>query len=229
MKPNIEYINRTIALSGVFQACALVKQLAWTGKYDTEPFETSIYSLLQTDSPSVIDIYQNIAKLSLGLRTLISFFSTNNTINTRFNNNNSKKDLEIARYVFSLLYLEKKLTKRPDLMNIIKTGINRANNQVNLFSLTHENVIANLASIYIDTLSTFTFRIHVTGSQCYLANHSVENKTRALLLSGIRSAVLWKQLGGSRLQLFFKKNTFLNCAKHLQKTLTSEQLQVSDY
>jgi high frequency lysogenization protein len=131
--------------------------------------------------------------------------------------------LEIARYVFYLFYLENKLTKRPDLMNIIKTGINRANTQVNLFSLTHDNVMANLAGIYIDTLSTFTFRIHVTGSQCYLANHGIANKTRALLLAGVRSAVLWKQIGGSRLQLFFKKNTFLNCAKHLYNSSTIEQ------
>jgi high frequency lysogenization protein len=217
MNNNTEYNNKAIALAGMFQACALVKQLAWTGKCNNESLETSIYSLLQINSPSVIDVYQNIAKLSLGLRTLINFLDANN------NNSNGKKDMEIARYVFSLLYLENKLTKRPDLMNIIKTGINRANTQVNLFSLTHDNVMANLAGIYIDTLSTFTFRIHVTGSQCYLANHGIANKTRALLLAGVRSAVLWKQIGGSRLQLFFKKNTFLNCAKHLYNSSTIEQ------
>ncbi len=110
-------------------------------------------------------------------------------------------------------------------MNIIKAGINRANMQVNLFSLVHDNVMANLASTYIDTLSTFTFRIQVTGSQCYLANPNIANKTRALLLAGIRSAVLWKQLGGSRLQLFFKKNTFLHCAEYLysQSQSTTQQ------
>ncbi|MGD0466486.1 MAG: high frequency lysogenization protein HflD [Gammaproteobacteria bacterium] len=221
MNNNTEYNNKAIALAGMFQACALVKQLAWTGKCNNESLETSIYSLLQINSPSVIDVYQNIAKLSLGLRTLINFLDANNNFN---NSSNGKKDMEIARYVFSLLYLENKLTKRPDLMNIIKTGINRANTQVNLFSLTHDNVMANLAGIYIDTLSTFTFRIHVTGSQCYLANHGIANKTRALLLAGVRSAVLWKQIGGSRLQLFFKKNTFLNCAKHLYNSSTIEQL-----
>jgi high frequency lysogenization protein len=221
MNNNTEYNNKAIALAGMFQACALVKQLAWTGKCNNESLETSIYSLLQINSPSVIDVYQNIAKLSLGLRTLINFLDASNNFN---NSSNGKKDMEIARYVFSLLYLENKLTKRPDLMNIIKTGINRANTQVNLFSLTHDNVMANLAGIYIDTLSTFTFRIHVTGSQCYLANHGIANKTRALLLAGVRSAVLWKQIGGSRLQLFFKKNTFLNCAKHLYNSSTIEQL-----
>jgi len=220
MNNNTEYNNKTIALAGIFQACALVKQLAWTGKCDNEALETSIYSLLQINSPSVIDVYQNITKLSLGLRALINFLNTANNFNS---NNNGKKDLEIARYVFSLLYLENKLTKRPDLMDTIKTGIKRANTQANIFSLTHDNVMANLAGIYIDTLSTFTFRIHVIGSQYYLTNNSTANKTRALLLAGVRSAVLWKQLGGSRLQLFFKKNTFLNCAKDLYNTSTIKQ------
>jgi len=207
-----EYTNKTIALAGIFQACSLIKQLAWTNKCDQESLTTSVYSLLQVDSASTIDIYGDFSKLSLGLKSLISFF-----------NGTNKKDMEIARYVFSLLYLENKLTKRPDLINIIKSGISRAKIQADLFSLTHDNVIANLAGIYIDTLSTFTFRIHITGSQVYLTNPHTANKTRTLLLAGIRSAVLWRQLGGSRLQLFFKKNNFLHCAEQLHKNLTKQQ------
>ncbi len=208
---DLKYTNKTIALAGIFQASALIKQLAWTGKCDQPAFTTSIYSLLKVNSTSVIDIYENLNHLSLGFESLINFFNKSN-----------KKDMEIARYVFSLLYLEKKLTKRADLIKIVRSGINRAHLQSNLFSLTHDNVIANLASIYIDTLSTFTFRIQITGSQIHLTNPNIANKTRALLLAGIRSAVLWKQLEGSRLQLFFKKNDFLNCAQQLYKDLTRQ-------
>ena len=93
MNNNTEYNNKAIALAGMFQACALVKQLAWTGKCNNESLETSIYSLLQINSPSVIDVYQNIAKLSLGLRTLINFLDANN------NNSNGKKDMEDQQYV----------------------------------------------------------------------------------------------------------------------------------
>lgn len=206
------YINKTIALCGIFQACALVKQLAWTGKCDNQALEASIYSLLQINSPSVIEIYKDTEHLSLGLKNVINFFNDRKTNNQ---SSSTKKDLEITRYVFSLLHLEKKLSKQKHLLNIIKTGITRAIYQANMFSLTHDNVMANLASIYIDTLSTFTFRIQVTGSQNYLSNQNIANKTRALLLAGIRSAVLWKQLNGSRLQIFFKKTTFLHCAQHL--------------
>lgn len=213
------YINRTIALAGLFQACALIKQLAWTGKCNEMDLETSIYSLLQVNPASVIEIYQDISKLSLGLKYLTSFFSHNIKNNLK----SEPKDLEIIRYVFSLLYLEKKLIKKPELLNIIKTGIARAKMQANLFSITHDNVMANLAGIYLDTLSTFTFRVNIVGSVNYLTNPNIVNKTRALLLAGVRSAVLWDQMGGSRLQIFFKKNTFLNCAKNLSVLKTPQQ------
>ena len=203
-----KYQHKTMALAGIFQACTLIKQLAWSGKCNQQSLSTSIYSLLQVNSASVIDVYGNLNNLSLGLESLINFLDRT-----------TKKDMEIAKYVFSLLYLEKKLAKRPDLIKIIKSGIARANSQASLFSLAHDNVIANLAGIYIDTLSTFTFRIQITGSQVFLTNPSIANKTRALLLAGIRSAVLWKQLEGSRIQLFFKKNQFLQCAEQLYKAI----------
>lgn len=212
-----KYTNITIALSGIFQACALIKQLAWTGTCDLGPLTTSIYSLLQTNPGSVIDVYQDVSKLSLGLKTLINFF--NNNIYYK-----DQKDTEIVRYFISLLYLEKKLSNRLDLINIIKHGLSRAKNQADLFSITHDIVIANLAGIYIDTLSTFKFRIHITGTQSYLNNPNIANKTRALLLAGIRSAVLWRQIGGSKLQLFFKKSHFLKCANQLHKSSTIYQI-----
>lgn len=215
---NDKYTNITIALAGIFQACALIKQLAWTGKCDVESFTTSIYSLLQTNPQSVIEVYQDISKLSLGLKTMINFF--NNNLYYK-----DQKDTEIVRYFISLLYLEKKLLNRPDLINIIKNGISRAKTQADLFSINHDIIMANLAGIYIDTLSTFTFRIHIIGLQSYLNNPHIANKTRALLLAGIRSAVLWRQTGGSKLQLFFKKSLFLKCADQLYKSsLTFQQI-----
>lgn len=210
-----EYNNKTLALAGIFQACVLIKQLAWTGKCEQIPLETAIKSLLQVNSKSVIEIYGNLGNLSLGLKSLIDFLNQTNKI--------MPGDLEIAKYVFGLLHLEKKLRKRSDLIKIIKSGIERAIIQANLFFLTHDNVMANLAGIYIDTLSTFTFKIQIIGSPLFLTNPNIVNKSRALLLAGIRSAVLWKQLGSSRIQLFFKKKIFLSCANKLYNSLQLPQ------
>lgn len=40
-------------------------------------------------------------------------------------------------------------------------------------------------------------------------------KIRALLLAGVRSAVLWRQVGGRRWQLFLWRNKFAKLAKKL--------------
>ncbi|HSX19775.1 MAG TPA: DUF489 family protein, partial [Gammaproteobacteria bacterium] len=45
------------------------------------------------------------------------------------------------------------------------------------------------------------------------------NKIRTILLAGVRSAVLWRQLGGSRWQLTFGKKTLLQDAQALLQEL----------
>lgn len=65
-----------------------------------------------------------------------------------------------------------------------------------------------LARLYQDTISKLSFRIHVAGNPEYLRDHAVADQIRALLLAGIRSAVLWHQLGGRRWHLFFYKKRY---------------------
>ena len=88
-------------------------------------------------------------------------------------------------------------------------GIDRAKQQAEVFSTTHENVLANLAGLYSDTISTLSPRIMVQGEQVYLNDTLNVNKIRALLLSAIRSAVLWRQKGGTRLQIMFSRKKYL--------------------
>jgi high frequency lysogenization protein len=200
--------NRTLALAGVFQAAALVKTLAKASKADEKFFIPSIESLFKIEANSVLDIYTHPQHLALGLNELIHLFT----------HNKQPKDPEIARYVFSLLHLEKKLSKNAEMLNIIRTGIKRAKTQAAHFSTTHENVMANLASLYTDTLSTFTFRVYVSGEPAYLNQPYLLNKIRALLLAGVRSAVLWQQLGGKRWQLLISRASLLAAAKEWLKT-----------
>ena len=201
--------NRALALAGVVQAGYLVKQVAWNGSVDQEQFATMIHSIFQTNPENVQDVYGEPHKLRTGLQTLINLLSDQKSV----------KDPEIARYTISLLHLERLLIKKPSMIHVIQRGVDRAKTQALHFSNTHENVIANLAGIYTDTLSTFKFRIHVSGENTHLANNTNINKVRALLLAGIRSAVLWRQLGGTRWQLVFGKRTLLQDADQLLKEL----------
>lgn len=205
-------LNRALALAGVVQAAYMVKQLAIKGILNTGEFETCIYSIFQTSAPSVRDVYGKTKNLMHGVQHLIALLGGGKLA----------KDSDVARYTISLLHLERMLSKKPAMISVIQRGIERAKNQALHFGNTHENVIANLSGLYSDTLSTFSFRIHVNGDGSYLSNPHTVNKVRTILLAGIRSAVLWRQLDGSRWQFMFGKRTLLQDAQKLLKELQSQ-------
>jgi high frequency lysogenization protein len=55
----------------------------------------------------------------------------------------------------------------------------------------------------------------VNGEQDYLSRPEIANKIRALLLAGIRSAILWKQCGGTRWKFLFFRKKIQNELKNL--------------
>ena len=77
------------------------------------------------------------------------------------------------------------------------------------------NIYASLGGLYSDTISTLNPRIMVSGEPTVLNNSDNANRIRTLLLSSIRSAVLWQQLGGNRWQLLFKRKKIVSIAKTL--------------
>ena len=187
--------NQTIALAGVAQAVYLVKQIAKTGAADQDAMEASIGSILQIDSDSVEDIYGGLEGVKIGLQQLDKQLIGNEI-----------SDPEQARYAASLIFLEKQLSKNPNMLKTITIGIERAQAQSEHFGTLHENVLANLGDLYHSTVSTLMPRIMVNGEQVYLSNLDNVNKIRSLLLAGIRSALLWRQCGGTRWKfLLFRK------------------------
>ena len=198
--------NRIIALAGIFHAAAMVQQLAWYGKFEEKLVCPILNSIFTIDANCIEEIYPDLSSLQCGLESLISLFA---------GNSKQIRQQEIARYSFALMHLERCLLKRNDLIQTIQKGLTRVKAQTAHFPLTHDNIMAHLASIYTDTVSTFAFRIHVSGEQNYLTNTNNVNKMRALLFAGIRAAVLWRQSGGNRWQLLFSRTQIVNDAKKL--------------
>jgi len=58
-------------------------------------------------------------------------------------------------------------------------------------------------------------RILIAGNPVYLEQAENASRVRTLLLSAIRSGVLWHQLGGSRWQLLFQRKKIILTAKKL--------------
>lgn len=205
--------DRTLALAGVFQTAALVKQLAKTGRLTEPYFTTSIESLFKINPIDVLDVYGSTRNLALGLQELVRLL----------NNTKAPKDSDIARYVLSLLHLERKLNKHSKMIQTIQAGLERAKMQASHFSTTHGNVLANLAGVYTDTLSTFKFRIYVSGEPIYLNQTHTLHKVRALLFAGVRSAVLWQQVGGRRWQLLLSRQSIIQTAKDCLKNVAQPE------
>jgi high frequency lysogenization protein len=197
-----DYRQIAIALAGVTQATGLVRQLAQTGKIAPEPFNTSIYSLFQTDITQPSHVYGNLDNLRWGLEKLIIQMSAH-------------PDRVLTRYMLSVIYLQKKLARSPKLSNNLTERIHQIKKQVDYFSLTHPTVIANLADAYVSTLHACRFRIIVWGHQRTLSVHENMEKIRALLLAGMRSAIIWRQLGGSRWHLLFSRAKIKDAAEKL--------------
>ena len=202
--------DKTLALAGIFQAARLVQQIARRGMVDQEVFATSIKTIFKIDAATPEDVFEGIQNVLSGCKTLLSQLGGSNTANPT-----QQKDIEVTKYAINIMVLARKLLKEPELLKRITDGIEKARNQADHFSTTHDNVIASLADVYSETISTLRPRVMVNGEHNHLSNPDNANKIRALLLAAIRSAVLWDQCGGSRWQIMFNRKAFITEAEKI--------------
>jgi high frequency lysogenization protein len=205
--------GQTVALAAMFQFSACVEQLAKTGHVNHKDFEVSVNSLFNQNPTDSLDVYGGIEQLETGLSFLIANLSRS-----------PKRSSDCIRYVMGILHLQKQLSKRSSMLDIISKRLDKSRLQVEHFSMTHENVIAGLADIYTDTISTFSFRIQVIGEYQFLQQTRIANQIRTLLFAGVRSAVLWRQLGGNRLKAIYQRTAILETARSLQKEMQQREL-----
>ncbi|NIH15622.1 high frequency lysogenization protein HflD [Serratia symbiotica] len=200
------YYNITLAIAGISQSARLVQQLANQGQYDHEAFHTSLSSLLQMDSPSTLAVFGGEErKLKVGLETLMGLL----------NASNKGAGAELTRYTLSLMVLERKLQANKQAMQTLGDRLSQLDRQLEHFDLESDTIISALASMYVDVVSPLGQRIQVIGSSAILQNPQVQSKVRAVLLAGIRAAVLWQQVGGSRLQLMFSRHRLIKQAQNI--------------
>ena len=186
--------NQTIALAGLSQACWLVHQLATTGQSESQSMQASLGSLLKIDADSVLDVYGGLGGIKQGLLQLDQQLSSK-----------ALSSPEQVRYAGQLVHLQKQLVNRPEMQKTIYDGMIRAQAQAEHYGVLHENVLANFADIYHQTISTLQPTVMVIGEQQYLSSPFTVNKIRSVLLAGIRSAQLWRQCGGSRWKLILSR------------------------
>ncbi|MXP67446.1 high frequency lysogenization protein HflD [Pantoea sp. Aalb] len=206
------YYEITLALSGVCQSAYMVQQLAHKGYCHDAALSVSLSSLLHINPKSTLAVFNNDENnLYLGLKTLLTVLNSHN---------HRKGNIELMRYTLSLMMLERKLKGNKQAQSNLIERINQLDRQRVHYELESDTIINIISSIYLDIISPLGPRIQVTGSQV-LQNIQVQCKVRAILLTGIRSAVLWQQIGGSRLQLMFSRQKLLEEAKTILSRLST--------
>ncbi|WP_061239297.1 high frequency lysogenization protein HflD [Ectopseudomonas composti] len=197
MSPTQEQL---VALGAVFEAASLADKIARTGQISEASMGCMLGSLLVRDPKSTLDVYGgDDLNLRDGYRALISSLERNPSALQR----------EPLRYSLAMIGLERQLDKRDDMLQVMGSRLDQIQQQVEHFGLVHDNVIAACGGLYQDTISTFRQRIQVHGDMRFLQQPNNAAKIRALLLAGIRSARLWRQLGGHRWQLVFSRSKLL--------------------
>ena len=201
-------INQTFTLAAVCQAARLVQLISRGGKINDDEFTMLLNSILITSPENTLDVYGgNTDLLTTGLTILLAQLS----------NQTKVKDAELTRYLVSLLALERKLSRNKALLAKLGSRIEQAKRQTEHYDITSETLLASLASIYSDLISPLGTPIQVMGEPEILKNTLNQHKIRALLLAGIRSAVLWRQVGGKRRYIIFARSKMVECAKTLLK------------
>ncbi|MBT8115942.1 MAG: DUF489 family protein, partial [Arenicella sp.] len=78
-----------------------------------------------------------------------------------------------------------------------------------------DELISACSDLYQKFISDMRPQIIVQGEQGFLQRDDVPPQVRALLLAGLRSAVLWGQKGGNRFRLLWEKRKYRNVARQL--------------
>lgn len=199
--------HQAMAMAGIIQAAYLVDQIARTGQAEPAAFNATLHSLFSFDPDSPEAVYGGLHNLQLGLGVLRDLLGSNRSERADFSN--------ILRYTLGLLHLQSKLSRQSEMQAIIRSRLQHTEKKLEHFSNHINEIASSLSAIYQDTLSTFKFRIQVTGSYQQLQNPGNADRIRALLLAGVRSAFLWRQVGGNRWQLILGRNRLLRATEAL--------------
>jgi high frequency lysogenization protein len=190
----------TLGLAGVFQAAELVKQIARQGFAQETPFQSSISSIFTLNAQTTEEVFGGVSGVRLGLEMLLA----------QLGGTSQKRDIESLRYAMGIIDLQRRFMRDKKLSANLRDGLQHIEFDKELIQLP---TIFEIAKLYTETLSTLSFRIQVFGNPHYLQDEEKAAKIRALLLAGVRSAVLWEQKGGGRWHLLFNRNKILKQAE----------------
>jgi high frequency lysogenization protein len=200
--------EQTLTFAAICLAAHQVQQISRGQSINEENFSLLLNSLVEMSPNDTLAVYGGkLSNLKEALTLVIKHLGDSG--------DNKRKDPDFTRYVISLINLERRLTKQPKKMKLLAEQLAGSERQLQHYTIDSDTLIASFASIYSDIISPLGTRIQVSGEPSILKQTHNQHKIRALLLSGIRAAVLWRQVGGKRRTILFNRNKMVNTAKEL--------------
>jgi len=197
--------ERTMALAGVFQATELVRQAANHGTWSGYAASSCLGSLFKLEADSAEDIFGGVSKMRLGTETMLAVLQGDN------------RYAESLAYAVGLLQIEKKFRRADKIQQEVGRQLeNISRIGADLEQHEREDLQAHdISLLYSNTISKLSPRIVVNGKPQFLKNERTVDWVRTLLLAGLRSAILWNQLGGGRFELMFGRKNLIREAESL--------------
>lgn len=192
---------QVMALAAMCQITKAVQKVAQTGSITDYEMQQLLSGILVTNPDTPSDVFRDM-DLRQGYQLVVEQLESG-----------QNKSIELVKYVGGLIQLERALNANPKALNELGSRINSIDARLAHLSISDDAIIASLADIYADVISPLGQRIQVFGKPALLQQKSVQHRIRALLLAGIRAAVLWRQVGGKRRHFFFGKGKIVKIAK----------------
>lgn len=177
--------ERILALAGLMQALKQVRRIADTGQADAAVLSTALDSVFRIDAESPESVYGTSAALRPGLLLLREYFG------------NESKDEALPKLALAVLQIERRFVRDEAMAQQVHEGILAAAPMAERLGSVHPDVLTALGKLYADTVSQLRPKVMVQGNPHYLGQADIVSEIRAILLAALRSAVLWRQLGGN--------------------------------
>ena len=188
---------RVLALAGMVQSLKLVRQIAETGHADTGSQRIVLDSVFRIDADSVDAVYGGSSQLRHGLLTMRDHLV------------DRSGDEMLPKLGMSILQIERRFVGDEGMAEQVIDGLRRLDATAQRQGSIHPDVIGRLGQLYADTISHLRPKVIVQGNPHYLQQPEVVAEIRALLLAALRSAVLWRQVGGSYWDFVFRRRAMM--------------------
>lgn len=196
----MNYEKRVLALAGLVQAVHLVISAAKHGMVAQDSMEKTLAPIFVQNPGSIAEVYAGTRHISVGLNLTQEMLTDFRT----------EDHGDLIRYCLAVMALERSLSSDPEKLNALGDAIQQVSENRDPEALP----VPELAEVYERIISSIEPRIKISGHRGHLQNIANVQRIRALLLSALRSAVLWHQMGGRRWQLLLQRGRYKEAIKN---------------